>query len=94
MAGSLPHLSEIYEDHKDHRDRFEVIAFHDASVKDFKELDQKLTTVKKTYWDGKDLPFPILIDATGKTVKDYGITGFPTTILIDPDGKLVGQVVF
>jgi hypothetical protein len=43
------------------------------------------------YWRGRDLPFPILLDATGQTLKDYGIRAFPTTLLIDPEGKLVGE---
>jgi len=82
---------DLYEAHKDHRDKFEILAFHDASAKTFEELDQKLTTVKKSYWHGKDLPFPILLDATGETIQTYGIRAFPTTILIDPDGNLVGE---
>jgi hypothetical protein len=40
-------------------------------------------------WEGKTLPFPILLDATGKTVKAYGIRGFPTHVLLDPDGRVV-----
>jgi hypothetical protein len=81
----------LYEAHKDHRDKFEVLAFHDATVKTFAELDEKLERVKKSYWGGKDLPFPILLDATGQTIQTYGIRAYPTTILIDPDGKLVGE---
>jgi hypothetical protein len=48
-------------------------------------------------WHGRSLPFPILLDAQngqrGATVAAYGIQAFPTTILIDPEGKLVGQVL-
>ena len=40
--------------------------------------------------------FPILLDAQkgthGATIEAFGIHGFPTTILIDPQGKLVGEV--
>lgn len=55
-------------------------------------------------WDGRDLPFPVLLDlpdprlgpdddpiATGSTIGSYGIVGFPTTLLIDQEGKLVGR---
>ncbi len=82
---------DLYEAHKEHRDQFEILAFHDASAKTFAELDEKLKTPKKSYWHGKDLPFPILLDDTGETLKTYEIRAFPTTILIDPDGKLVGE---
>lgn len=35
------------------------------------------------------LPFPILLDSTRTTIKNYGIDSFPTAILIDPEGKVV-----
>jgi hypothetical protein len=54
-------------------------------------LDPKLANIKERYWQGKDLPFPVLLDATGKTEEWYGITAHPTGLLIDPEGKLVGQ---
>jgi hypothetical protein len=82
---------ELYEDHKDHRDKFEILAFHDNSAKDFDELDKKCEQPRKLYWQGKNLPFPILLDSTGQTIKTYDIHAFPTTILIDPEGKLVGE---
>ncbi len=82
---------DLYEAYKDHRDQFEILAFHDASAKTFAELDEKLKGPKKSFWHGKDLPFPILLDDTGETLKTYEIRAFPTTILIDPDGKLVGE---
>jgi hypothetical protein len=60
-------------------------------VKSFAELDEKLPKIKEHYWQGKDLPFPVLLDATGKTEKLYGIRAHPTGLLIDPEGKLVGE---
>ena len=85
----MPALIRLYEEHRDHRDKFEILAFHDATVKSFEELDAKLVPVRKTYWQDKPLPFPILLDATGQTIQDYGIHAFPTVILIDPEGRLV-----
>lgn len=89
MGGSLPRLIDFYE--KEKSDRFEILAFHDATVKSFAELDEKLAEIKRKHWKGRDLPFPILLDASGETVKRYGVRAFPTTILIDPDGRLVGE---
>jgi hypothetical protein len=87
----LPELIALYEDHADQRDKFEVIAIHGTTVKSFAELDAKLPKIKERYWQGKDLPFPILLDATGETGKLYGIDHYPTGLLIDPEGKLVGE---
>jgi hypothetical protein len=87
----LPELIALYEDRADQRDKFEVFAVHDKSMKSFDELDKKLTKIKEQYWQGKDLPFPVLLDATGKTEELYGVRAHPTGVLIDPDGKLVGE---
>ena len=70
-------------------DDFSIIAFHDAKVKNFEELDEKLESIIEEHWGGRELPFPILLDATGQTLRDYDIHTFPTLLLIDPDGKLV-----
>ena len=59
-------------------------------MKDFAELDPKLEPIVANAWKGRALPFPILLDATGKTLEAYGITAFPTSVLIDPEGRVVG----
>lgn len=84
-------MIDLYEAHKKDRDKFEILAFHDGTVKDFAELDKNLEGPRTKYWGGRDLPFPILLDSTGQTIKDWGIHAFPTTLLINPEGKLVGH---
>ena len=92
----LAELIDLYEDHAGERNQFEVLAFHDGTVKDFSEMDAKTARTKQFLWRGRDLPFPVLLDVQkgshGATVEAFGIQSFPTTILIDPEGKLVGQV--
>jgi hypothetical protein len=88
----LPELIAFYEDHAADRDRFEIFAIHDDAVKSFKDLDNKLTPIKKKYWQDKDLPFPILLDGNRKTHTLYGVRSWPTALLIDPDGKLVDEI--
>jgi hypothetical protein len=85
----LPKLSKFYNENQDKRDKFEVFAFHENAAKTWAELEPKLVNIKQKHWGGKDLPFPILFDATGETVKTWGIQAFPTFVLIDPEGKIV-----
>jgi len=82
---------KLYQTHADRRAEFEILAFHDASVKDFAELDEKLAPIIENTWKGKTLPFPILLDASGETLKSYGIHAYPTTVLIDPQGRVYGK---
>ena len=80
---------ELYEKHASLRDRFEIFAFHDPSVKSFEELDPRLEELAADRWGGASLPFPILLDPTGETIDALGITSFPTLLLVGPDGKVV-----
>ena len=86
----MPGLIDFYEQHQDD-ERFEIIAFHDASAKTFEELDEKTAKAQEKLWGGRELPFPVLLDESGSTIEQFGIRAFPTMILVDPEGKLVGQ---
>ena len=79
---------DFYDRHKDERERFEIIAFHDGSAKTLEEVDRKTADVQEKLWK-RPLPFPVLLDATGETTKRWGVHAFPTTVLIDPEGRLV-----
>ena len=82
----------LHDELAPYRDKYAILTFHEESVKDFAELDEKLPVIIRERWDGKSLPFPILLDSTGETIKNWGVNAFPTTVLIDPQGKLVGEV--
>ncbi len=86
----MPKLIDYYEANPD-RDRYEIIAFHDKSAADFAELDEKVAKAKEKYWDGRELPFPVLLDPSGATIKQFDIHAFPTLILFDPEGRLFGK---
>jgi thiol-disulfide isomerase/thioredoxin len=89
VADSLPGWIDFYEDHSADRDKFEVVAFHDQQAKNFDELDDKLKPIIARNWRGRPLPFPILLDTTRQTIRDWGVQAFPTVLVVDPDGRLV-----
>jgi thiol-disulfide isomerase/thioredoxin len=68
--------------------KFQVLALHETSgIKTLKELDPLIERFEKGIWKGK-LPFPILMDKNGETLDRFAIRAFPTTVLIDPQGKV------
>lgn len=85
----MPALTKFYEKYKDHRDKFEIFAFHSASAKTFKELDEKMKSIIKKLWHGKDIPFPSLLDATGESLRNFSIRALGTHLLINPEGNVV-----
>ncbi|MHC4551036.1 MAG: TlpA family protein disulfide reductase [Planctomycetota bacterium] len=89
MGRRLPALMKLYEKYRAHRDKFEIFAFHSPSAATFAELDEKMKGIIKNQWNGKDIPFPSLLDATGQTLKNFSVRALGTHALINPEGKLV-----
>ena len=89
IARGLPNWVDFAEEHADDRDKFVILAIHDPQATDLAMLDQRLKPVIQEHWHGKPLPLPIVLDTTGETVKNFGISSWPTAVLINPEGKLV-----
>ena len=98
---SMPVLMELHEKFADKG--LAIVGVHvdaDGEVDTAAKLDQKIAGYKKEVWKGKDLPFPNALtsgkrdDATGDRggiAAKYGIRSYPSTILIDREGKVVGH---
>ena len=68
------------------------------------ELDKRLTQTRRELWMGRDLPFPVAlvvakrhrygegIDGMGRcrASVEWGVTSYPTMVLIDRQGRIVG----
>jgi thiol-disulfide isomerase/thioredoxin len=89
VGRGLPGWMDFVDDHAADRDKFAILAVHERDISDFKTLDEKLQPIIRRTWRGRPLPFPIAIDATGAMTKDYGVTYFPTAVLLDPQGRVV-----
>lgn len=98
----IPHLMAIYDAFSDRG--LMVIGIHDDSLESIDELDERLATAREKIWMGRDLNFPIALDgggrtriagtnetAPGATTAAYGITSFPTTVLIGRDGEVIEE---
>ena len=83
---------QFYDDHAEQRDRFEIVALcvdPDGDVKSLAELDQHLGPVVRHFWNGRPLPFPVLLDSSFRTCESFGVFGVGHLLLIDPQGNLV-----
>ena len=98
--GSMPDLFKIHDEFKG-KDVV-IVGVHvdsNGEVTTTKQLDDKLVGYKKDIWKGRDIPFPVALtsgkllenDERGGLAKTYGIRGYPSTILIDRAGKVVGN---
>ena len=76
----------------------------DDEITSVKKLDDKLAAVRQKFWKGKDITFPVVLtrcrkgsyypggpeSPVSKTCFDYGIDAWPSTVLIDRKGNVVG----
>lgn len=67
-----------------------IIAIHDPSVDSVSKLDEKLRKNSAKFWGGRDLPFLVALDG-GELTAAYGIKAFPTALLINQKGELLGD---
>ena len=69
-----------------------------------KKLDERLIGTQKKLWDDRDIPFPVALVKGTRTFSrrsrtcstqfrhsTYDIVSYPTQVLIDRRGKIVGQ---
>ncbi len=99
---AMPHLMALHDEYREKG--VVVVAVHDDSVRDLDDLNSKLKRAKAQVWEGRDLPFLIALDGGGEvtdsngleyrgsTTAAYGIRSFPTSLLLDPSGNLVGPI--
>ncbi len=76
----MPNIKNLYE--RADKDKVEFIGIiGDSSARTIDKLMEKY-----------DISWPqLLCDATNPVKKDYGIFGYPTTFLINPDGVIIGK---
>jgi thiol-disulfide isomerase/thioredoxin len=92
MKTGVPKLIKFYEDHASQRDRFEIVAIcldPDGELKSMADVDRSLEPFVKHVWEGKTLPFPVLLDPSFETWQRYGLEGMGQVMLIDPEGRLI-----
>ena len=72
----MPDLNEFHQAHQDKG--FEILAINAGETRE----------MAAQFSDSLGLGFKVVLDSNGKVLNGLGITGFPTSILIDPQGKV------
>lgn len=73
---SIPHLIQLYKTYQEKG--LEVIGMN---------MDRGDIDTVRHFVKSMDIPYPILV-TTEDVVRNYGVTGLPTTIFIDKTGKI------
>lgn len=94
---TLMHLHDKYADRG-----LEIVAVHvdtENAVDSAEALDGHTASLRRDLWHGRDLPFSSALIYRDESDKDgltqqYGVISYPTTIWLDRDGKVGGEVSF
>lgn len=93
----MPGMIELKE--KMSKEPVEWIAIHDVSITDLVQLEESVADLEKQSWDGRSLSLQRVLDQPtedlgprGVTTERFGIRAWPTIVVIDPRGKVVGPV--
>jgi thiol-disulfide isomerase/thioredoxin len=102
----MPALFKLYDRyHAEGLEIIGVHVDKDGTADTVAKMDEALTAARAKLWKGRDIPFPVAL-ARHQEVKygsaihqrapcqiaaDFGITFYPTSVLIDRNGKVVGR---
>jgi thiol-disulfide isomerase/thioredoxin len=98
-VGEMPALFKLHREFG--RRGLAIIGIHvdpNEEVDTPAKLDQKIASARRSAWQGEDIPFPVALaawsqdNASNGPVGQFGVKQFPTNILINREGKVVGSV--
>jgi thiol-disulfide isomerase/thioredoxin len=99
-VNEMPTLIHLHEKYKDRG--LVIVSVHidaQGEVDTVEKLDQRTLRYRNSFWHG-DIPFPTALASGQSFQKDrsrigagYGITGYPTTVIVGRDGRVFGEVV-
>jgi len=92
LAHGIPKLMDFYRENAESRGKFEVVGVYidlDGEDETLADIDKNgLSAIEANVWNGQPIPFPIVLDNSFKTCERYGVPGFGTVVLVDPDGRI------
>jgi thiol-disulfide isomerase/thioredoxin len=87
----MPELFKFYNENAANRSRFEIIGVHSPEAKNLGNIKSALDALVKGKWKGQKPPYPLAFDSSGETHKKWGISAYPTKVLVGADGKIIGD---
>ena len=103
VPGGVPDLIKLHDEFVGQP--VTILALHDQSIQSCAAFDVKLGSVRRSSWNDRDLPFRVALDRPapdlkpddsgiggGVSARRYSITLWPTTLLIDQTGRVIGTV--
>ena len=84
----MPDIQKLYETY-DQEGEVALIVLGVAAPGQWQEQDEEGV---KAFLEDKGYTYPVLMDSSGNTFLQYGVSSYPTTFMIDRDGNVFGYV--
>lgn len=84
----LPHIQSLFEEYNQNQESDVIILGITAP----KYGNEKTVEGITGFLEANGYTFPVLMDTTASVFQNYGISAFPTTFMIDRDGKVYGYI--
>ncbi|WP_250278967.1 redoxin domain-containing protein [[Clostridium] colinum] len=88
----MPHIEEIYKEYGLNKEEVIILGVANPSSKDYLHNSDVSKEEIIKFIEEQGYTFPIVFDETGQTFKDYFIRSFPTTFMINKEGKIYGYL--
>lgn len=88
----MPHIEELYKEYNLNQDEIVILGVANPRSEEYpNSVDGDREEVLQ-FLEDNNLTFPTLFDETGDVFMDYFISSYPTTFMINKDGKVLGYI--
>jgi len=88
----LPDIEELYKEYNLNQDEVVFLGITNPSSSAYPNNSDSEKDEIIDFIDESGYTFPTLFDETGEILRNYNISAFPTTFMIDKEGNVVGYV--
>ncbi len=88
----MPDIQALYEEYGENGGDLVILGVANPRDDDHPESNDVTVEEISAFLEENGYTYPVLMDAAGSSLTDYGISAFPTTFMIDRDGNVYGYV--
>lgn len=86
----MPDIEEIYKEYGENAEDLVILSVANPKTEDNPNNNDKTIEEVSQFMEDNGYTFPALMDTTGDVLLQYYITAFPTTFMIDREGRVIG----
>lgn len=88
----IPDIEKLYRSRGENEGDLVVLAVANPKTDEHPQNSDVSEAEVKRFIEEQGITYPVLMDTSGQMFAQYGIMSFPTTFMIDKDGKVFGYV--